>query len=123
MKYYDVIWRKWNANHTDIEMVDSSGCATYAEAQKMMRAYCKRYDRVDIELYELRKSDCDDEEDFESEWIYNRSDYQMWTESWEKGKRVPIVWIGGTQPIWRWDRYGNEAFSKKQVMALNKTLE
>lgn len=105
MKVYEVLFKMWNAEHDDINWIGESECfSTYKEALACAKKESSKYDRCDIDYFCL--STCGmDEVEAEDEWNYNRMEYWQWAESYEKGRQVPVVWIGGEQPMWRWNAF------------------
>lgn len=107
MKSYEVIPKRWNANQNDWES-DFDNCVypeTYKQAVADAKRLCARYGRVDIQMYQLNKSDCDDEQEFEERWTYDRADCLQWIESFANGEQCPVVCIGYND-IWRWNMKG-----------------
>ena len=107
MKEYEIIPKRWDKKTNDFasDFDNTEYTVTYAKAVKKAKGLSKDYDRVDIEFYKLNRAGYTDDEDFMEEWTYNRSGCLQWTESYEKGKQRPVVFIGGT-PIWRWNMQG-----------------
>lgn len=107
MKCYEVYPMDWNKAHTDIETDVYN--ANYFDTYKQATAYAKKlsmshaYARID--LYQLNKSDCDDESEFNEEWDLNRGEHLQWTEKFAHGIQCPAVYIGD-KPIWRWNMKG-----------------
>lgn len=100
MKEYEILAKNWNEAHDDLEWTgDSDYAETYEEAVKIAKRLSKQYVRCDIELYAT--SDELDEEDSQEQWDYNRTGCLRWTESYEKGKQVPVFYYNGVTPIWR----------------------
>ena len=104
MKTYDVYPLVYNATHTDLDSDVYN--ARYFDTYKQAVAYAKRLSKSNpgacLNCYQLNKSECDDEQEFRTEWYYNKSAYMKWTESFRDGKQCPAVVIGGRE-IWRWN--------------------
>lgn len=107
MKNYDVYPMDWNAGHTDIEsdVYNSNTFDTYRDAVSFAKKLSIKHAYARIDCYQLNKSDCDDENEFNDEWYYNRGEHLQWTEKFENGKQCPCVYISN-KPIWRWNMQG-----------------
>ena len=103
MKIYDVYPLVWN---DAISGADSDTYnARYFNTYKQAVAYAKRLSKTNIgatlNCYQLNKSDCDNEQEFETEWEYNKSAHLKWTEQFAGGKQCPAAIVDGRE-IWRW---------------------
>lgn len=118
MKQYEL---KYYGKDDQNNWVDILTCNNYNDAMAFVQGNKDKYPRVDIALYELKKSECIDADDFNAEWECNRGDHLVWEESWKDGKRTPMVISCGI-PIWRWGSDNREKFPAEEVIKLNDTL-
>lgn len=106
MKSYEILPKMWDEQRQDYVFVGYSDCVeTYAIATSYAKRMSKQYDRVDIELTQINRSDFASKEEYEDEIMYNRASHHLWTESYECGKQVPVLSIKGVD-VWRWNMQG-----------------
>lgn len=107
MKQYEVYAEDWNALHTDTEsdIYNAQVFETYAEAVEQAKKLSMKHAFARIDLYQLNKSQCDSEAEYEEELMYNRGAHLRWCEKYENGKQCPMVYIAGRE-IWRWNMQG-----------------